>query len=79
MIKLAILILLILVIIFYFTYGSLSERFAPYGSILAPKIINSTAGFDFPNQFGDTTDPYQKIKDSSEAQLFYQTHDLDLR
>jgi hypothetical protein len=77
--KLSIVLILIIVLIYYTInqYGSKkNEKFAPYASILAPDIINSTAGFDFPNQFGETTEPYQKEKDSSENKLFQKTHDL---
>jgi hypothetical protein len=35
------------------------ENFAPYGSILVPSIYNSTAGFDFPDQYNQNTDPYK--------------------
>lgn len=69
-----ILVLLMLVISMYRTYYIESrkytnEKFAPYASILSPFIVNSTAGFDFPNQYGDTTDPYEYQKKES-AKLF---------
>ena len=72
-------ILILLIIIVYYIYKKQNENFAPYASILAPDIINSSAGFDFPDQFGQTTDPYQEEKDSSEKRMFQQTHDLICR
>ena len=48
------------------------ENFAPYASILVPEIINSSAGFDVPNQYGEVLDPYVDEKLKSEDKLFYQ-------
>lgn len=69
---------LIILVIFYFYFRN-SEHYAPYASILAPDMINSTAGFDFPNQYGETLEPYQKQKDRTENKLFEKTHALSFR
>jgi hypothetical protein len=74
--KLAIILLLLIILVYYLFIRIKSENFMPYGSILAPEIINSTAGFDFPNLFNETTEPYQKVKDRTENKYFGQLHDL---
>lgn len=51
--------LIAIVIIVLLTLLFKTEKFAPYASILSPHIMNSTAGFDFPNQYGDNPDPYR--------------------
>lgn len=75
-IKLTIVLILILILVYYtfnYTKKPKNERFAPYASILVPDIINSTAGFDSPNQFGEITNPYQEEKNRSENKLFLQS------
>lgn len=73
----------ILFLLFYIYYyclcaSSKSEKFAPYASILIPEIVNSTAGFDSPNQYGEILNPYQEEKDRSSEYLFNQTHRLSI-
>ena len=67
-----ILLVLLILLVIYLLYTQSAEKFAPYASILAPEIINTTAGFDAPNQFGEKNDPYQNTKDNSEIRLFNQ-------
>lgn len=78
-----IIIIILIVFLFYIInrnkFKNNSEYFDPYFGNLAPEIINSTSGFDFPNQFGETLEPYQYIKNKTENQLFNQINDLDIR
>lgn len=68
-------IVIIFIIVFSIKYKN-KENYVPYASILAPEILNSTAGFDFPDQYGETTDPYECTKKKSENNLLNQTHQL---
>lgn len=75
-VKFAVIIVLVVMLLYIIWKMSDSENFAPYASILAPQTINSTAGFDFPNQYGETTEPYEKTKVKSENKVFKQLHAL---
>lgn len=64
--------IVILLLVFYFLYSK--ESFAPYASILVPKIVNSSAGFDYPNQFGETTNPYEAVHVQTANDAFNEMH-----
>lgn len=70
-------VVLVIAIVLLYQWGT--EDFVPYASILAPNIINSTSGFDLPNQYGEDPDPYRKIKKESEDRLWGQTMQSSLR
>lgn len=69
-----IIIVILIIIILYYFYKK--ENFAPYYQINIPYIINSTAGFDEPNQYGWIGNPYYKQNIESADKLFDQTHAL---
>ena len=73
---LALLIIIIIFLLGYYYYSQ--ENFAPYASILADEIINSSASFDVPNQYGEILDPYEDKKVSSEDKLFMQIHAVEI-
>jgi len=72
MYAIALIILLIIILI----WVTSAEAFAPYASILVPVTMNTSAGFDFPDQFGEITNPYAVTKVASENKAFAQTHAL---
>jgi hypothetical protein len=75
---LSLIIALLIVILLICCLYPKKENFADNYSILVPYIINTSPSFDYPNQYGDITNPYAKEKTDSQNQLFNQTHALFL-
>jgi hypothetical protein len=69
-------ILLIIILLFYLL--TKKEHYADNYSILVPEIINTSPSFDYPNQYGEVTNPYAQAKTSSQNNLFNQLHQIYL-
>jgi hypothetical protein len=71
-----VLIIVIILVLLYLLFRKKQENYAPYYSILAPEIINTSPSFDYPNLFGEVTNPYAGAKTDSQNRLFTQLHAL---
>lgn len=71
-------VVLVLILVFLFWIFIKKENFDPYVGKQVPYLINSGASFDFPNQFGEITDPYFCKQYNSENMLWDQLNELSL-